>query len=144
MIVNSRPLTKCSDDVTDDTPLTPNHLLLGQLNSPFSWGFFHDGETYRRRWKHVQHMTALFWKRWTRQYLLELHQRQKWHHAQRNLDIGDLVLMVDENSPRGAWPLGVVLEVKKGRDDLIRSALVKTKSARLVRPITKLVHLELE
>ena len=44
-IINSRPLTKCSDDVTDDVPLMPNHLLLMRGNFSHRWGKFFDGET---------------------------------------------------------------------------------------------------
>ncbi|XP_076032233.1 uncharacterized protein LOC143020014 [Oratosquilla oratoria] len=62
-IVNSRPLTKCSDDASDESPLTPNHLLLLQGNSPLSWGAFHDADPYRKHWRHVQHLAKQFWKR---------------------------------------------------------------------------------
>ena len=39
-IVNSRPLTKCSDDINDDAPLTQNHLLLLRGNSSLPWESF--------------------------------------------------------------------------------------------------------
>ena len=61
-IVNSRPLTKCSDDVTDDTALTPNHLLMMSDNCPLPWGVTCDADTYRRRWRHAQ--TRTFFKFW--------------------------------------------------------------------------------
>ena len=38
--------------------------------------------------------------------------------------------------------MAVVLEVHRGRDQLVRSAKVRTKSTVMVRPITKLVLLE--
>ena len=47
-----------------------------------------------------------------------------------------------ENSPRGSWPLRLVQKVNVGRDGLVRSARVKTKSTILTRPITKIVILE--
>ena len=141
-IINSRPLTKCSDDVTDDVPLTPNHLLLMRGNFSHRWGKFFDGETYRRQWKQAQSIVTVFWRRWLREYLPELNRRQKWLHVKDNLRVGDLVLLMDENVPRGSWPLGLVQEVNVGRDGLVRSARVKTKTTILTRPITKIVTLE--
>ena len=60
----------------------------------------------------------------------------------RNISVGDLVLMLDENTPRSVWPLGLVISTNVGRDGLIRSVRLKTKSSEFVRPITKLVFLE--
>ncbi|XP_076044925.1 uncharacterized protein LOC143027525 [Oratosquilla oratoria] len=141
-IVNSRPLTKCSDDASDESPLTPNHLLLLQGNPPLSWGAFHDADPYRKHWRHVQHLAKQFWKRWVSEYLVELQRRQKWNFESPNLSVGDLVLIMNENSPRGSWPLGRVQEVRVSRDGLVRSARLKTQFSELTRPITKLVFLE--
>ena len=71
-----------------------------------------------------------------------MQRRQKWVKDVPNLNVGDLVLLLDENSPRGSWPLGLVKEISTGRDGLVRSARVKTATTELVRPITKLVILE--
>ena len=128
--------------MNDDAPLTPNHILLLRTNTSLPWGIFHNEDTYRRHWRHVQHLATQFWKRWTREYLLELQRRQKWNNEEPNLSVGDLVLVVDEKRPRGLWPVGIVKEVSVGRDDLVRSVRVGIKSAELVRPITKLVFLE--
>ena len=40
--------------------------------------------------------------------------------------VNDLVLVCDETSTRGHWPLGLVVEVSKGRDGLVRSCRVKS------------------
>ena len=75
-------------------------------------------------------------------YLPLLQQRQKWTDVQRNLQIGDLVMIMGENTPRNVWPLALVIEINTGRDALVRSARLKTAKNELVRPITKLVMLE--
>lgn len=141
-LINSRPITKVSDDVSDGEALTPNHLLLIRGNASLPWGTFVAADVYRKHWKHVQYITSQFWRRWIREYLPELQKRPKWLGVVRNVQIGDLVLIMDENAPRGAWPLGLVLETTSGRDGLVRSAKLRTKSTVLVRPITKLVLLE--
>ena len=141
-LVNSRPVTKCNDDVNDLGPLTPNHLLLMCTNESLPLGEVRDSDMYRRRWRHVRYLTTLFWRRWTRLYLSSLQKRCKWQRASPNLNNGDLVLIIDENSPRGMWPLGLVTQVNVGQDGFVRSARLKTQTTELVRPISKLVYLE--
>ncbi|XP_062617869.1 uncharacterized protein LOC134279475 [Saccostrea cucullata] len=63
--------------------------------------------------------------------------RQKWLKQERNLQEGDLVLIV-ENTPRNTWNLGRVLEVIKDKYDVVRVARIKTVSSILTRPVTKL------
>ena len=141
-IINSRPITKCSDDANDENPLTPNHLLMMQSNAAYLWGVIHKSDTYRRRWRHVQHIVDHFWKRWLKEHIPELQRQQKWLRPVRNVTVGDLVLVVDETSPRDSWPLGLVDETKIGRDGLVRSAEIRCRTGQYVRPITKLVLLE--
>jgi len=143
-IVNGRPITKVSDDPKDLNALTPNHLLLLRTGTTMPPGVFSKEDNYsRRRWRQVQHLSNVFWSRWTREYLSSLQQRQKWNKPQRNLAVNDIVLLLDENTPRSVWPLGRVLEVYSNqRDELVRSAKVKTRSTELVRPIDKIVLLE--
>ncbi|KAK5866387.1 hypothetical protein PBY51_020583 [Eleginops maclovinus] len=46
-----------------------------------------------------------FWKRWCREYLMQLQERQRWFTPGRNFCVGDVVLIVDDTSPRNSWPL---------------------------------------
>ena len=87
-------------------------------------------------------MIDLFWRRWIREYVRSLQSRSKWLKEDPNLKVGDLVLMVDEHVHRGLWPIGRVVSVNRGRDGLVRSVCLKTKSSQVTRPITKLVTLE--
>ena len=143
-IVNGRPLTKVSDDPRDPEALTPSHLLLLRSGPALPPGVFSKDDCYsRRRWRHVQYLADVFWRRWMREYLPSLQQRQKWSHANRNFSTGDVVLLLDENSSRSSWPLGRILEVFPNQSDgLVRSVKLKTKSSILVRPIDKIVLLE--
>jgi len=81
-------------------------------------------------------------KKWIKSYLPELQTRSKWLRTTSNLKPGDLVLLLEENTPRFLWPMGVVQEIKLGRDGLVRIVKVKTKSTVLVRPVSKVVALE--
>ena len=135
-ILNSRPLTKISDD--------PNDLLLLRAGPSFPPGMFSREDQYsNKRWKQVQYLSDVFWKRWTREYLPLLQERMKWRSFRCNLSVRDIVLVVDDSSPRCLWPLGRVLEVFLNKHDgCVRVARVKTKSGPLLRPINKLCLLE--
>ena len=56
----------------------------------------------------------------------------------KNLRLGDVVLIVDENSARGDWPLGRVIELCPNKHGLLRSVKVKTKGGCFHKPINKL------
>ena len=143
-IINRRPLTKVSDNPRDPEVLTLNHLLHLRSRPALPPGIFSKEECYsRRRWRHVQYLADVFWRRWMREYLLSLQQRQKWSHISRNFAVGDVVLMLDENTPGSSWPLRRILEVFPNRSDgLVRIVKLRTKSSVLVRPIDKIVLLE--
>ena len=141
-IVNGRPLTKVSDDVGDDSALTPNHFLLLQDNKSLSLTVPFSGDMYRKKWRYAQTLIDGFWKRWSLEYMATLQRRVKWQVARNNLKVGDLVLVSDVETPRSLWPLARVVEVKMGRDGLVRSVLVKTRQSELKRPITKMIPLE--
>ena len=113
-IVNSHLISKLSDDVDDDTPLTPNHVLLLHSNPALSWGTFFSCDMYRKRWRFLQYLCNRFWKI-LREYLPQPQTRSKWLNEMSNLKVGYLVLVCDESSPRVLWPLGLVIAVAKGR-----------------------------
>ncbi|XP_072171548.1 uncharacterized protein [Diadema setosum] len=141
-IVNGRPLTVTSDDVHDAEPLTPNHLLLLRPSNVLPPDVFQQTDLYsRRRWRQIQYLADVFWRRWVREYLPSLQQRQKWQEVARNLQLGDLVLIVDDQ-PRNKWLMGRVMETFPGKDNLVRSVRVKHSRGILERPVTKLCLLE--
>jgi len=142
-ILNSHPLTNCSDDPKDDDPLTPNQILLLRSDTSLPPGVFRREDMYgRRRWRQAQYLADQFWKRWVREYLPLLQERVKWNKPRRNVAVGDIVLISDKNLPRGAWPLARVTKVYTAKDGYVRSAEVMTKTAVLTRPINKLCLLE--
>ena len=140
-VSNSRPLTTVSGEPGDLEPLTPNHILTTKstviLPPP---GEFQKNDVYmRRRWRRVQYLANLFWSRWKKEYLVVMQERRKWQHPQRNLIEGDIVIIREENVPRNAWSLALVVQVEQDAEGLVRSVVVKTRETTLRRPINKLV-----
>jgi len=69
-IMNGQPITTVSGDANDLEPLTPNHLLLLKSESPLPPGLFKKEDSLaRHRWKQVQYLADVFWRRWRREYL---------------------------------------------------------------------------
>ena len=140
-IINSRPLTTLTDDPRDLNVLTANHLLLLKEQVSLPPGNFSEKDNFaRRRWRQVQYLADIFWKRWTREYLPLLQKRSKWVNTSRNVTNGDIVLIMD-SSPRSSWVMGRVIETFPDKQGLIRSAKIQTQFSVCVRPISKMCAL---
>ena len=145
-MVNSRPLTYVSSEPTDPEALTPNYFLLSGASRYLAPGLVGERDICsRRRWKQAQAVTEHVWGRWIKEYLPTLIQRSKWLQDQRNLEVGDLVMMVEPTMSRGSWPLARVSRVFPATDGRVRSAELRTASGKLyTRPTTKICFLEEE
>ena len=143
-VFNSRPLTYVSGAANEPEAITPNHFLLKSgSTSALPPGVFGDEEVMsRKRWRQTQALTNQVWRRWMREYIPTLIARKRWNTDTCNVAVGDVVLLVSEDSPRGHWPLGVVDEAYPSQDGVVRSALVRTSSGSYRRPCTKICVLE--
>lgn len=121
----------------DDTYLCPNDLLLGRATSRVPSGPFKEPSNIKQRFELVQQLTDSFWRKWTRDYFPSLLVQQKWHTAQRNLEIDDIVLIQDSNAKRGQWKLGKISKVYKGEDGKVRRALVEYKNPKPGEKVTE-------
>ena len=161
MIINSRPLTYISSDDVE-VPLTPAHFLMGRrtLSVPDSLLYQCEDdddvtithEQLNKRMRHLNVVLNQFWKRWQREYLLELREAHRYSSgnsdASSAVSIGDIVLVHDDK-PRGFWRLARIENVITGRDGQIRGAILrvaseKGRSTTLQRPLQRLYPLEIE
>ena len=92
----------------------------------------------RRRWIQAQYLINQFWKRWVREYVPALMERQKWLTHKRDMQVGDEVLVVGNNLRRGEWLVGSVTRVYLRENGAVRFADVQTKSGNYTRPVAKL------
>ncbi|KAK3734270.1 hypothetical protein QZH41_008857, partial [Actinostola sp. cb2023] len=99
-IINDRPLTPLSNDPKDMEVLTPSSLLLLRQNHSVPPCDVGDSIKLKERWKLAQQLADSFWKRWISEYLPTLQEKQKWLRRQRNMSVGDLVLIRDDNIQR--------------------------------------------
>ena len=110
--VNSRPLTDVSLDCRDEEALTPNHFLLGTSSGEINLGKCAVSEKgLKKQWKLAQFFADAFWKRWLREYVPTLMQRQKWTDGDEPLKTGDVVLIIDLQAPRNCWRRGEITKI---------------------------------
>lgn len=138
--VNSRPISPLSDDPNDMVALTPSHFLIGEplVTLIESRDLTEINPGRLKRHEMVQQMYQSYWKRWHHEYIVNKSQRSKWLATERNIKVGDLVLMYDEKEKPSHWLLGRIKEVYTAPDGLVRSALIATIHGEYKRPITKI------
>ena len=74
-----------------------------------------------------------FGKLWRKEFLQTLQLRKKWVKPQRNMLVGDIVVIKDENAPRNMWKLARVEDAFTSEDGLVR----KVKLAIATRSLDK-------
>lgn len=145
-VLNSRPLCPISEDPNDLEILTPAHLLIGQsLTAVPERDLTNVKVNFTRRYTHLRQMQQHFWSRWTKEYLHNLQQRTKWQFSKHpEIQVGALVLLMEDNAPPLCWPLGRIVQVHPGSDNIVRVVSVKTKNSVLKRAINKVSLLPIE
>ncbi|XP_039531977.1 uncharacterized protein LOC120482073 [Pimephales promelas] len=141
-ILNSKPLGYVSSDIADLDPVTPNLLLMGRHDASLPQVLYDSDELLgKRRWRHSQVLADQFWTAFIRFYLPELQGRQKWRSDGKEMAVGQVVLVIDNQLPRALWPVGIVTETCPGADGRIRTAKVQVKGKIYMRPVVKLIPL---
>ena len=108
--------------ISDLDMLSPSHLISG---SPSYILPVYDYTNVKippfKRWKQIQQIFQQSWKDWSRDYLQSLQVRYKWKDVQANLCVNDIVLISNETLPPAMWPLGRIIKVITGSDNLVRA-----------------------
>ncbi len=144
-VLNSRPICPLSSCPNDLSPLTPAHFVLGRAGTAIPEGtVLNLKENYLSQFQLVQKVYEQFWSRWQREYVSELQTRQKWTRNTGTLEVGQLVIIKDNNLPPMRWRMGRVLELFYGKDGVSRVAMVKTAEGVVSRALVKLCPLPVE
>ena len=79
-----------------------------------------------------------FWTRLLKEYLPTLRQRGKGHSTVDGIEVGEMVWILENNTPRGIGAVGRVQKENKGKNKVVRSCLVKTSRGDFVKTAIKL------
>ena len=96
------------------TSAAPKDLLLGRTSRCVPQEPFEESWNPRKRFAFIQSRAHLFWRRFVGEYVPTLLCRSKWYTKGRQVKVGDTVLIVDYNSPRGKWDLTLVKQIYPG------------------------------
>ena len=157
-MLNSCPLTYPCVDINNASPLTPSHFLCGHrlLTLPDTTVSVNESDPdyiptdvstkeLMKRAKYHEIVIQAFWTRWQKEYLTSLREYNSYQKKASNktaVAIGDV--LIHDNVPRNQWKIGVVTDLHKGKDGLVRSVSLRVSSGtELFRPIEKLYPLEL-
>ena len=140
--LNSRPLAPLPHVEDGIEALTPGHFLIGQpLESIPDPSVSYHTLSLLKRWYLCQSIVRHFWNRWSSEYLSSLRRHNKWKYPSRNIQVGDIVILQEDNLIPTKWPLARVTHVHPGGDGFVRVATVKTSTGLYKRPVTKLALL---
>ena len=157
-VVNSRPLVYVADDIKSSHVLVPSDFLSMNSNNVIQgYGSEEKDKEYQpnvtmsnaekllKVWKWGQRKLKQFWELWRNDYLLSLRERTQMslkgpkklsHNAPQ---VGDVVL-IKENLPRGRWRVGVIRQLIRGKDQMIRSARVLVSPNRYLHRALSLLY----
>ena len=140
--LNSRPLVPLQCDEDGIEALTPGHFLIGKPPEAFpDPAFSYRTLSLLRRWHLCQALVRHFWQRWSTEYISSLRRYTKWHHPTRNVQVGDIVILQEDNMVPTKWPLAKVIQTHAGKDGLVRVVIIKTATGTYKRPVTKITLL---
>lgn len=141
-VINSRPITYMSEDSTELQALSPSMFLkdLQEYGTP-DLDSINSAKLNERQQKRLQIKSELR-ERFRSEYISQLIQRNG-PKATRPIEMGELVMLINDKQKRALWPLAKVIELCPSSDGEIRVAKVRTVKGELERPVKKLIPLEI-
>lgn len=100
-ILNSRPLSPLSSHPLDLQPLIPAYFITGRTLTTIPCSDLTNiNESRLFHYQRIQQMQQNFWRRWSKEFILELQSRTKWKTIRGILKLNDLVLIEETTFPR--------------------------------------------
>ena len=136
-IANERPLTARSFSMDDFWAISPRDLLLGaapSLSRTSEWQVGLEEDWQARllpRVSNIEEKVRLWWKLYSHDVFPLLVPLRKWQLVGEVVDLGAIVMVqYTAKFARDRYRLARVMEIKKGRDGLVRSVLVGMRDQR--------------
>jgi hypothetical protein len=125
-LINSRPLGIVGEVGDCLEILTPNNLILGRHSSdnPGNWAKISGS----RQISTLNKIISSFWAKWMEVVKPAMLLERKWNADIRNLCVGDVVLVLENDPKSNTYKLARVTEANPDKDGKVRSVKVTYKS----------------
>ena len=123
--LNSRPLISVLTDNEGIEVLTPGNFLIGQplMAVPDPPSSYNTSITLLHRWQLCQSIVRQFW---SSEYLINLNSFHKWRCPSCNIEVGNVVIIREDNTSPTQWPLARAIRIHKGKDGYVRVVDLRT------------------
>ncbi|KAH0815220.1 hypothetical protein GEV33_007571 [Tenebrio molitor] len=136
------------NDPNDLNPITPGHFLIGEPLTSISERDLTTTRINRlTQWQRVEQMRQHFWYRWQREYLVQNINRFKQLRGSGSrpstpaLEVGSIVILVEDNTPPLQWKLGRIVELHPRSDGVVRVVSAKLQQGKVARACHPALHL---
>lgn len=125
-LANERPIDARVQSREDSIQyITPNTLLLGRASQSGDVQTFDFASYPYKRLRAMQSEVTKFWRHWSQLAGPNLFVRSKWHTTERNVAVGDVVWLSDQNALRGQFKLGRVISTNPDSKGIVRDVNVR-------------------
>ena len=138
-MLNERPICKIGDH-EDMIALTPNSFLISNLGGSIFPTEQREDRNVKERYHLVQEIVRHFWGRFHKEMTEKLVPRKMWSQEKPSLEVGEIVVELDPNLPKGSWRMLRVNKVFPSSDGLVRRVEVSNSAGKTYeRSIARLI-----
>ncbi|RCN24267.1 hypothetical protein ANCCAN_30041, partial [Ancylostoma caninum] len=153
-VINSRPITPYREKDPSFHILKPCDFISPEVTLQLppgadTYDIAVEGHRLSDWYKDTLEVLNCFWNIWYSEYLSALAQRhqrrlRQLRYTHTHPCVNDVVIIGDDNIPRGQWKLAIVTKLHSDSKGVVRSAEVRTSKGKfLTRSITHLYPLEI-
>ena len=144
-IINVRPLTPIRSSPDHCDAITPSSRIDNPSVKPTNpIGALPNCENLLINFRQVQDRVDMFWRKWMQVYLHYLQKCHSQRMTHKNFEIGNLVLLCNQPTVRGKYPLAHIVEVLLDFKGVVQHVRVMTANANKLNVDLRCTHTILE
>ena len=105
-------------------PSTPNMLVLGRSSNESPPLEYSDDQKFCSRLSYIATVEDEWWKKWVKEVLPTMLPCRRWKRVEKNLAVGDIVLMWYPGNFKDDYRIAVVKDVHPDQQGLVRTVTV--------------------